>query len=82
MDVYKMAAYYIYLIRFGAVDQVLKNAMLTTEDGRRWYYINYDNDTILGLDNLGNLSYGPTITRNTYVEGGNDYCYAGRNSTL
>jgi len=72
MDVYKMAAYYIYLIRFGAVDQVLKNAMLTTEDGRRWYYINYDNDT----------SYGPTITRNTYVEGGNDYCYAGRNSTL
>ena len=33
MDVDKMAAYYVYLIRFGAVDQVLKNAMLTTDDG-------------------------------------------------
>lgn len=29
-----MAAYYIYLIRFGAVDQVVKNAMLTSEDGQ------------------------------------------------
>ena len=27
----KMAAYYIYLMRFGGVDQTVKNSMLTTE---------------------------------------------------
>jgi len=34
MDVKKMAAYYVYLIRCGAVDQVVKNAMFTSEDGQ------------------------------------------------
>ncbi len=82
MDVYKMAAYYIYLIRFGGVDQVVKNAMFTTDDGFHWYYINYDNDTIFGLNNLGNLAFDPFITRYTKLAGANDYDYAGRNSTL
>jgi hypothetical protein len=50
-DLNKLAAYYIYLLRFGAVDQTVKNAMFTTEDGQHWFYINYDNDTILGIDN-------------------------------
>ena len=50
-DLNKLAAYYIYLLRFGAVDQTVKNAMFTTEDGVHWFYINYDNDTILGIDN-------------------------------
>lgn len=50
-DLNKLAAYYIYLLRFGAVDQTVKNAMFTTEDGEHWFYINYDNDTILGIDN-------------------------------
>ena len=31
IDVFKMAAYYVYLMRFGAVDQVCKNSMLTSE---------------------------------------------------
>jgi hypothetical protein len=50
-DLNKLAAYYVYLLRFGAVDQTVKNAMFTTEDGEHWFYINYDNDTILGIDN-------------------------------
>ena len=50
-DLNKLAAYYIYLLRFGAVDQTVKNAMFTTEDGEHWFYINYDNDTVLGIDN-------------------------------
>lgn len=50
-DLNKLAAYYIYLRRFGAVDQTVKNAMFTTEDGEHWFYINYDNDTVLGIDN-------------------------------
>ena len=42
LDVYKVAAYYIYLMRFGAVDQTVKNSMLTSEDGEHFYFINYD----------------------------------------
>jgi hypothetical protein len=32
-DVWKMAAYYIYLMRFAGIDQVVKNSRLTTEGG-------------------------------------------------
>lgn len=80
IDLWKTAAYYIYLMRFGAVDQVVKNSMFTSEDGQHWYYINYDNDTVLGLKNTGALTYPPTITRNTVD--GNTYAYAGRESRL
>lgn len=88
------AAYYVYLMRFGGVDQTVKNAMMTTEgslDNRditlpsRWYFINYDNDTILGVKNDGTLVFDPYMTRNTIEEStdkGDFYCYAGRNSTM
>ena len=81
-DPYKVAAYYIYLMRFGGVDQTVKNAMLMTEDGDRWFFINYDNDTILGLDNDGLLSFGWDITRQTRIAGTDVYCYAGHDSLL
>ena len=110
LDVWKMAAYYIYAMRFGAVDQIVKNSMLTSEGpfamnkngdkmgywdttdesapeyGQfyKWYYINYDNDTVLGVKNDGSLAYGPEITR-TMKEGSGStasYIYAGSNSTL
>lgn len=92
-----MAAYYIYLMRFGGVDQTVKNAMLTTEGSddntnldlpSKWYFINYDNDTVLGVKNDGRLVFDPYITRdsienNQVDEDGNAaYCYAGRNSTM
>ena len=93
LDVFKLAAYYVYLMRFGAVDQVVKNSMFASEGTRayvydetqtqaqdkyqlkagkhcKWFYINYDNDTILGLDNDGNLSYGPDIDRTTRTSDG------------
>ena len=83
MDVYKMAAYYVYLMRQGAVDQTVKNAMFTTEDGQHWYYILYDNDTINGLDNNGALAFGYNIDRQTIdPRTGNSYCYAGHDSVL
>lgn len=98
LDVFKTAAYYVYLMRFGAVDQVCKNSMITSEgtysyvqnttvvvsgegeeetrtakvayeelpgNHSKWFFINYDNDTILGLDNDGQMSYGPDIDRKT-----------------
>ena len=110
IDVWKMAAYYIYLMRFGAVDQVVKNSMLTSEGpfafnkngvkygewdstdvssplyGRyyKWYYINYDNDTVMGVKNDGSLKYGPEITRKDMEGEGTNKTpiYAGYTSTL
>ena len=118
IDVWKMAAYYIYAMRFGAVDQIVKNSMLTSEgpfannpegvkygewdttgaNGRdwkeytdfdspeygkyyKWYYINYDNDTIMGVKNDGSLVYGPEITR-TDLDADGTPIYAGYTSTL
>lgn len=83
LDVYKVAAYYVYLMRYGAVDQTVKNAMFTTEDGKHWYYINYDNDTINGVENSGKLTLGYDIDRQSPVPGTpGSYCYAGHNSVL
>ena len=81
LDVYKVAAYYVYLLRFGAVDQTTKNAMLTSEDGQKFYYINYDNDTINGLTNEGKLVVPWNADRTTIGEDGQPY-YAGPNNRL
>lgn len=81
LDVYKVAAYYIYLMRFGAVDQPVKNAMLTTEDGQHYFYINYDNDTTNGLVNTGSLEAPWDVDRNTKgIDGA--YIYAGHDCVL
>ena len=91
IDMDKMAAYYIYLMRFGGVDQTVKNAMFTTEGSRDenhpewpslWYFINYDNDTILGVKNDGHLIHDPYISRTSYEPGTKTFAYAGRESTL
>ena len=80
-DLPKLAAYYVYLLRFGAVDQTVKNAMFTTEDGQHWFYINYDNDTILGIDNASHLfdtwDYG---LKSKTPSGG--YYYAGKGMSV
>lgn len=84
MDVYKAAAYYVYAMRFGAVDQIVKNSMLTSEDGQLFYWINYDNDTINGLRNDGLLVFGYTIDRQSLDPSYTEpvYVYAGHSSTL
>lgn len=71
-DVWKLAGYYIYLLRYGAVDQFVKNTMLTTEGigkyggkYKKWYYINYDNDCVFGLRNNGELAFDYTLNRET-----------------
>ena len=81
-DVWKLAAYYVYVMRFAGVDQVIKNTMLTTEDGKHYYYINYDNDTVLGVRNDGFLAYDWKIDRNTYDDSIGSYAFAGFGSVL
>ena len=82
LDVYKVAAYYVYIMRFGAVDQVVKNCMMTSEDGQHWYFINYDNDTTLGVRNDAQLIFNWDFDRDTYDYSGNSYAYAGAKSVL
>lgn len=80
-DVPKLCAYYVYLMRYGAVDQTVKNAMITTEDGLHWYFINYDNDTIFGIDNDSDVLNAWNYTRDT-LRSGSTYYYAGHESVL
>lgn len=86
IDIWKVAAYYVYCMRFGAVDQMVKNAMFCTDDGLHWYFINYDNDTILGVRNDGALVYNYDIDRTTEdtTLGENDapYVFQGHDSNL
>lgn len=89
LDVYKVAAYYVYLMRFGGVDQTVKNSMFTTEGTKgvgtkcKWFYINYDNDTVLGVRNDARLVYPYDIDRQSKDPLLPDtYAYAGHDSTL
>lgn len=82
LDLYKVAAYYVYFSRFGAVDQVLKNQMMTTMDGQHWFFINYDNDTILGVRNDAILAFNWDVDRDTWDFTGNSFAYAGSKSVL
>ena len=81
-DMPKLASYYVYLMRFGAVDQTVKNAMVTTEDGIHWFFILYDNDTVMGVRNDGLLKFGPEIDRQTEDAASGGWAYAGHSSTL
>lgn len=81
LDVYKMAAYWCYLMRHAGADQFVKNAMFTSEDGEKFYYILYDNDTINGLINTGHLEIEPTADRQTKNASG-EYVFAGHGSVL
>ena len=79
--IYPMAAYYVYLMRHAAADQLAKNAMLTSEDGQHFYFIQYDNDTINGLNNLGEIDIPPTADRQSKDESG-EYLFAAHESVL
>ena len=81
MDVYKMAGYYCYWNRHAAADQLVKNSMLTSEDGEHFFFILYDNDTINGLINTGVIAILPTDNReSTHADG--SYKFAGPDSVL
>lgn len=79
--IYPMAAYYCYLMRHAAADQLVKNAMFTSEDGVKFYFIQYDNDTINGLINTGDIDILPTDDRQSVDESG-EYKFAGHGSVL
>ena len=69
LDLYKLAAYYIFCMRFGLVDSLERNAQLKTYDGVHWHYEPWDMDIALGNKNDGGIAYDPPIDRNTMLPG-------------
>lgn len=76
LDLWKMAAYYIYFLRFGLVDSVERNAQWKTYDGLHWHCEPWDMDIALGNNNQGQITYNPPMTRQTKL-GQETYAYSG-----
>jgi len=82
LDLYKLAAYYIFYIRFGLVDSVERNAQFKTYDGQHWFCEPWDMDIALGNKNTGGLVYDPPLNRDTRMPGkSNTWAYSGRSTT-
>lgn len=81
LDMYKLAAYYIFFLRFGLVDSVERNAQLKTYDGQHWHYEPWDMDIALGNTNQGALVLDPPLSRNTFEPGTTTYAYSGKSAT-
>ena len=81
LDMYKLAAYYIFFLRFGLIDSVERNAQLKTYDGQHWHYEPWDMDIALGCANNGVITYEPPLTRNTKREDGVMYAFSGRTAS-
>lgn len=96
LDLYKCAGYYMFLIRWGAVDQVKKNMMWTTYGSRSkiaagesgydnliWFPIRYDNDSTADTRNDGLFFYNYKFLRQDLdpsTQGA--YFYSGHDSLL
>ena len=68
LDLYKMAAYYIFVLRFGLVDSLERNAQIKTYDGVHFHYEPWDIDIALGNRNTGGIAFDPPITRDTMMD--------------
>lgn len=76
-----LLAYFVLTDFLGAVDQRAKNQMMASwgneDDGDfKWYFIFYDNDTILGLNNSGLIRYDYDLESDT------PNAYSGKDSVL
>lgn len=79
LDVYKMAAYYIFLLRFGLVDSGERNVQIKTYDGIHFHYEPWDMDIAMGNRNDGGIAFNPPVDRNTRL--GNGYAISGRSAS-
>ena len=76
IDLYKMAAYYIIMLRCGLVDSGERNVQIKTYDGVHFHYEPWDMDIALGNQNTGGIVFEPPIDRNTRL--GDTYAISGR----
>ena len=75
-------AWYLITDYFMSVDTRAKNMMLASWDGKIWYFLPYDMDTILGSRNDSVLKYDYTITHDTFDDSIGSYAFAGHDSVL
>ena len=79
LDLYKMAAYYIFMLRFGLVDSGERNVQIKTYDGVHFHYEPWDMDIAMGNRNDGGIAFNPPVDRNTRLGAG--YAISGRSAT-
>ena len=72
--------YYLFTELFLMIDSRAKNMFLTTDDGRVWYFLPYDFDTSLGINNEGLLRFSPDLEDTDRVGEGD--VYNGQGSVL
>ena len=80
IDLYKMAAYYIYMLRGALVDSGERNVQIKTYDGVHFHYEPWDMDIAMGNKNTGGIAFDPPVDRNTTLPGDSStYAISGRN---
>ena len=79
-NITSLVFYALFTDLMAMVDQCAKNMFLTTFDGTIWWLIFYDNDTIMGINNEGDIAFNWDVEFDS-VEG-TGYVYNGRNSVL
>lgn len=77
-----LCTYYLWTDYHLSVDQRVKNMMLRTWDGLKWYLTYYDGDTQLGKRNDCFLIYLYNTMRDTYDAEKGAYAFEGRESWL
>lgn len=75
-------AWYAMTNYFMATDNRAKNMMFVTWDGKIWYIIPYDMDTLWGERNDSYLKFDYMIDFDTIDESQGTYCFAGHDSEL
>jgi hypothetical protein len=75
-----MLIYYLYTFVILMVDQRAKNMFLTTWDKQHWQAWLYDNDTCLGINNVGELVFD--YYHEDHDTDGDKYVYNGAESAL
>ena len=79
LDLYKMAAYYITMLRCGLVDSGERNVQIKTYDGVHFHYEPWDMDIALGNKNTGGIAFDPPIDRNTKLSA-KEWAISGRSA--
>ena len=79
-DLEFMLIYYLYTFVILMVDQRAKNMFLTTWDKKHWQAWLYDNDTCLGINNVGELVFD--YYHEDHDTDGDKYVYNGAESAL
>lgn len=79
-DIDFMLIYYLYTFVILMVDQRAKNMFLTTWDKQHWQAWLYDNDTCLGINNVGELVFD--YYHEDHDTDGDKYVYNGAESAL